>query len=284
MDTGVFKKSNPYAELADGSASASTAQQDIPNVTFPNSTSVDSVSSKDCIVTDLPEDGPVSQWAGFSDTVIRQVFIRKVYTILTVQLTFTFAMIALFLYEHHVQKFVRQNQWMYFSAYILFFVVYLALSCSPDLRRKHPHNFVLLGIFTVSLSYMTACIASYNDLEVVLMAVGITAACCLGVTLFATTTKHDLTSWAGTLFILTWVLLLFGILAIMFWSRVMYLIYASCGAFLFMLFLAYDTQMLIGGKKHSLSPEEHIFAALNLYLDVIYIFLFILTIFGGGRK
>lgn len=45
-------------------------------------------------------------------------------------------------------------------------------------------------------------------------------------------------------------------------------------------FLAYDTQLLMGGRKHELSPEEHIFAALQLYMDIVQIFLFILRILG----
>lgn len=35
-------------------------------------------------------------------------------------------------------------------------------------------------------------------------------------------------------------------------------------AILFSFFLIYDTQQLIGGKKYSISPEEHIFAAIQV--------------------
>ena len=42
--------------------------------------------------------------------------------------------------------------------------------------------------------------------------------------------------------------------------------------------------MLGGNHKYSLSPEEYIFAALNLYLDIINLFLYLLSIFGGGKK
>jgi protein lifeguard len=48
--------------------------------------------------------------------------------------------------------------------------------------------------------------------------------------------------------------------------------------------LIYDTQMMMGGKhKYSISPEEYIFAALNLYLDIVQIFMHILTIIGATR-
>jgi hypothetical protein len=42
---------------------------------------------------------------------------------------------------------------------------------------------------------------------------------------------------------------------------------------------------MLGGKhKYSLSPEEYIFAALNLYLDIVNLFLFILTIVGALKN
>ena len=48
-------------------------------------------------------------------------------------------------------------------------------------------------------------------------------------------------------------------------------------------FLAVDTQLLLGNKELALSPEEYIFAALNLYTDIINIFLYILAIVGKAR-
>jgi FtsH-binding integral membrane protein len=39
----------------------------------------------------------------------------------------------------------------------------------------------------------------------------------------------------------------------------------------------------MGGKKYAISPDEYVFAALNLYIDVIYLFLFILSLLGGKK-
>jgi FtsH-binding integral membrane protein len=61
-------------------------------------------------------------------------------------------------------------------------------------------------------------------------------------------------------------------------------VYAWLAAVLFSLFLAYDTQLLVGGRRYELSPEEYIFGALNLYLDVVYLFLIILSLVGGGSR
>lgn len=81
----------------------------------------------------------------------------------------------------------------------------------------------------------------------------------------------------GFLFVGLLVVFVFGIIVAFFPGSAADLVYSVCGALLFSLYLIYDTQMMIGGKhKYSISPEEYIFAALNLYLDIINIFLFIL--------
>jgi len=60
--------------------------------------------------------------------------------------------------------------------------------------------------------------------------------------------------------------------------------FGSAGALIFSLYIIYDTQLMMGGKhKYSLSPEEYIFAALNIYLDVINLFMYILMIVGFSR-
>lgn len=57
------------------------------------------------------------------------------------------------------------------------------------------------------------------------------------------------------------------------------------GAVLFGIYLVFDTQMMLGGKhKYAISPEEYIFAALNLYLDVVNLFLYILAILNDGKR
>lgn len=81
----------------------------------------------------------------------------------------------------------------------------------------------------------------------------------------------------GFLFVGLLVVFVFGFIVALFPGSAASSVYSACGALLFSLYLVYDTQIMMGGKhKYSISPEEYIFAALNLYLDIINIFLFIL--------
>ena len=87
----------------------------------------------------------------------------------------------------------------------------------------------------------------------------------------------------GALFALLCGLIMFGIMAAIFQSQVMDTLYAALGAILFSVYIVVDTQLIMGGKHRlAISPEEYIFAALNLYLDVINLFLFLLRLFGNN--
>ncbi|XP_017300288.1 protein lifeguard 1-like [Diaphorina citri] len=117
----------------------------------------------------------------------------------------------------------------------------------------------------------------------------ITCVICLALTIFAFQTKIDFTmsshDMTPVLFVCVIVLMIFGIVMIFFHGKVMTLIYASLGAILFSVYLIYDTQLMIGGShRYSISPEEYIFAALNIYLDVVNIFLSILQILGAANS
>ncbi|XP_059579593.1 protein lifeguard 1 [Alligator mississippiensis] len=227
------------------------------------------------------QDFPGSHW---DDKNIRQAFIRKVFLVLTLQLTVTFSFVAIFTFVKDVRGFVQRNVWTYYVSYAIFFISLIVLSCCGDFRRKHPWNLIALSILTVSLSYMVGMIASFYQTDAVIMAVGITVIVCFTVVLFSLQTKYDFTSCRGVLLVCLVVLIIFSILCIFIRNRILDIVYASLGALLFTCFLAVDTQMILGNKQLVLSPEEYIFAALNLYTDIINIFLYILAIVGRAKE
>lgn len=70
------------------------------------------------------------------------------------------------------------------------------------------------------MSYMMGMLSSFYKIESVLIAVGITAFVCLGVTLFSFQTKYDFTSCGGVLFVVSLALFGFGFICIFTQSRV----------------------------------------------------------------
>ncbi|XP_036184122.1 protein lifeguard 1-like isoform X2 [Myotis myotis] len=91
----------------------------------------------------------------------------------------------------------------------------------------------------------------------------------------------DFTLLNEVLFVLLVVLLIYGILLIFIRSYWLHLLYAALGTVLFSFYLVMDVQLLMGGSHHvQLDPEEYVFAALNIYLDIINLFIFILQLIG----
>lgn len=164
-------------------------------------------------------------------------------------------------------------------AYVTAPVVIIALACCGDLRRKVPYNYICLVVFTVAKGFLLGVIATKYEAMTVLMAIGITAAICFVLTVFAMQTKIDFTVMGGFLLVVLVVFLILGIVLIFFRNQIMRTIYCGIGVILFSLYLLYDTQLMLGGNhQYALSPNEYVFAALNLYIDIVQIFLMILSL------
>ena len=220
----------------------------------------------------------------FSEKSVRAGFIRKVYSILFGQLLVTIGIVCLFVFHKPTGHYVRTHIGMFYAAWVVTIIVMIAIACCEKVRRSFPTNFIMLSIFTLAEGYLLGVISAHYNITDVLMAMGIVAVVVLAITIFAFQTKWDFTMMGGCLFVALIVLLVFGFLSIFFYSRILHLVYACLGALIFALYLVFDTQIMMGGgKKYSLSPEEYIFAALNLYLDIVMLFMYILQIIGLAR-
>ncbi|NWI78348.1 LFG3 protein, partial [Dryoscopus gambensis] len=247
-------------------------------------------------------DGSAFQSVDWDDRKVRHAFIRKVYAIISLQLLVTVGIISVFTFVDPVRSFVRRNVAVYYASYAVFLVTYLVLACCQGPRRRFPWNIILLSIFTLAMGFMTGTIASMHQTKAVLIAMLITAIVAIVVTIFCFQTKarrgtHPALPCVGQV-----------------WGPVpqepaagrtcpalpaacqhpgspclcplpaqvpwLHMLYAAIGAIAFTLFLAYDTQLVLGNRKNTLSPEEYVYGALTIYTDIIYIFTFLLQIVG----
>ncbi|CAF1465389.1 unnamed protein product [Adineta steineri] len=225
-------------------------------------------------------------WGDFSSLdgkEIRRVFVRNVYAILMIQLLVGFGIIALFSFTPSIRTFVRSSSglWLYLALIIAFIVICISLVCCCQCAsQQFPANLIIFGMGTLLMSYMMGMVSAFYETDSVLIAVGITAFVCLGVTIFSFQTKYDFTSCCGVLFVISIALLGFSIAVIFTRSHVVYTIYAGLGAVFFSIYLAVDTQLIMGGKRQEISGEDHIAAAYILYTDIVNIFIFMLELLG----
>lgn len=226
-----------------------------------------------------PEMGHVSSQGLGWDVDVRRGFVRKVFGILAAQLIVTAIFAIVVGTAPAVRAYCATSPAMLITASVLSFVVVIALSCSDHLRRSHPINLVMLGLFTLCEAYLVACIAAITPVEITITAVAITGLLCAVLVLYAMQTRYDFTAMGGALLVTLFGLLFCGILASFFpANRIVNIVYASIGAILFSCYLVYDVQILLSGKRMQLDPDEYVLAALSLYLDILNIFIFLLQL------
>jgi len=245
-------------------ATSSSAQDDIHLYGAPRSS-----------LDNLPDDFKYGSCVADATIEIRTQFVRKVYTILTAQLVTTGAISAFSFASEGYKGWIQSHPGMlYFS---MFGAIGMLLVTFWK-RHSYPTNLIFLSIFTIMEAYGISVVVSYYDTAVVLNAVLLTAGIFIGLTLFACQTKYDFTSWMPYLFFALWGLILVSLsAAILPYSSGFDLFLAIMTAVLFTAYIVVDTQLVM---RH-LHVEEEIAAAINLYLDILNLFLAILRILNN---
>ena len=81
------------------------------------------------------------------------------------------------------------------------------------------------------------------------------------------------------------VLVLVATLADDFTVYIMMMVYGALGALAMVFGLIVDTQMMIIGKhKYSYNPEDYVFAACSIFIDIITLFIVILLFLAGAIR
>mmetsp|Transcript_49741 Transcript_49741/g.57070 ORF Transcript_49741/g.57070 Transcript_49741/m.57070 type:complete len:232 (-) Transcript_49741:228-923(-) len=215
------------------------------------------------------------------DPDARLGFIRKVYSILFTQLLITVLFCVGSVTSKTFSDFQINNLWIFYVAIVLSFVTCIALFCFRQIARTVPTNYILALIFTLCEAWTISTICGLSDPMTVLIAASLTAAITLGLTVYAYTTKSDFTTMGGMLLMALFLLIMMGILMIFIQSRILTIIYCTLGVFIFGIYLIYDTQLIVGGKRYELSIDDYIIGALALYIDIINIFLYILQLLNS---
>lgn len=218
----------------------------------------------------------------FEEDFTRRNFIKKVYLILGVQLVVTLGLVWTCVASDQFYEYVEENPKLLLLSLVIVFVALLVLMCCSTIRRTAPFNFIFLAIFTLAESFFLGVVATQYDPTAVIMALGLTALISVVLSLYAMQTKVDYTAMGGFLLICVLILVVFSLVTLFFRSLLMMMIYCSIGVLMYSIFLIYDTQLMMGGNHaYSISPDEYVFAALNLYIDIVYIFLLLLHIIGA---
>ncbi|KAM0985279.1 hypothetical protein ACFX13_012793 [Malus domestica] len=213
---------------------------------------------------------------------LRWAFIRKVYMIVAFQLLLTVGVASAVVSIPSIPGFVRSVAGTVTFVFIMVSTVGVAIGLY-FYHKKHPWNYVLLTLFTILLAVTVGFACSFRAGKSVLLAVILTATVVVALTLYtfwAVKRGADFSFLGPFLFAATLMLLMFGLIQILLplgpFSR---MVYSAIGALLCCAYIVYDTDNLI--KR--LSYDEYIFGALSIYIDIVQLFLFLLSLISGGK-
>jgi FtsH-binding integral membrane protein len=212
---------------------------------------------------------------------IRNGFIRKVYSILSVQLIITFG--AVFLFQiPSIKLFIFKNQSLAGNILVFcslaFLTLFLVLVCNRNLSRTVPYNYYILFAITLCESLVCGIVSSLYSFQIVATALALTIISTLAITFYACTTKTNFSYYRMGMFIVFSQLFMIGLIASLFRLQALYALYTFLMTIMIGIYLVYDTQLIMGKFGVGYSVDDYIFATLEIYMDIIRLFLLILRI------
>jgi len=242
---------------------------------------------------------PSDWYAGTHEAEIRNGFLRKVYGIVAIQVSLTATVAVLFMYYAPLADLVLgggstgacriggpTGATVYCAAwfvYLLNGVMILTLLACYMFKDEYPLNYLCLIAFTLTESLVVGIVCcvyravGYEDLIVQALILAVVIFGCLTVWTMQSRIKFDFLLVPILMCLL--LIIIAGILAHIFHSPLLYTVYAYCGAVVFMLYIVYDTYMI----TNRLGYDDYIVAAIELYLDIINLFLYILRFLASSR-
>ncbi|KZV25452.1 Bax inhibitor-1 family protein [Dorcoceras hygrometricum] len=215
---------------------------------------------------------------------LRWSFIRKIYAIVTLQLLFTIAVAAVVVFVHPISRFFATTGAGLALYIVLIITPFIVLCPLYYYHQRHPLNYFLLGLFTLTLSFAVGLTCAYTSGKVILESAILTTVVVVSLTLYtfwAARRGKDFSFLGPFLFGAIIVILLFALIQILFpLGRLSHMIYGGLASIIFCGYIVYDTDNLI--KRYTY--DQYIWAAVSLYLDVINLFLSLLTLFRAAGR
>lgn len=222
---------------------------------------------------------------------IRKGFLRKVYSLLFCQLLLT-SFVAFYIFQHgQDREWLQSREWLLWVSVVCTLATICVMVCLPEICRQYPTNYAFLFLFTYFEAVMIGFVSAMFTWESVLLSAGVTVGVFLCLTLYAFYSPSDFTGSGPFLFCAISCLCVFGGVTALLqvcgvqlhWALV---VYDLLGVLVFSFFIVYDTQLMLGqwgGHSKSFSVDDYVFASLNLYMDIINMFIHLLSVLGNRR-
>ena len=210
----------------------------------------------------------------------QQKFISKVYTIVWFQVILICLFIFLCKTIPVLSTFMLSSNGygILFILFNLLIILTVSTFCCFDLLRRKPCNWFYIITMTSIITYFIGFFSLGYSEQSLLMAGITTFILFSGLTIYSLQTKIDYTTKGNVLILSLLGLIMVGIFNQCLPSGIPFIqiIYPVIGSLIFSFYIVYDTQMIIGKNKFNYEYNDYAIASINLYLDIINLFLFLL--------
>jgi FtsH-binding integral membrane protein len=209
--------------------------------------------------------------------VERATLVRRTYALVFASVLVTIAGAALGLTQPALRLAVQEH-WI-----IAFLCILAPLLLAQRMAQSFPANIGFVGLFAFAEGvFLSPLLFLYGERQpgIIGQAAVLTGSTFAVLTLYATVSRRDFSAWGSFFIVGLWVLLGAMVLNIFFQSPLASLWIAAVGVLVMSGLLIFDTWRL----RNVFGPDDYVIAAVNIYLDLLNLFLFILRLLGGGRR
>jgi FtsH-binding integral membrane protein len=151
--------------------------------------------------------------------------------------------------------------------------------------RQFPQNVALTGLFTFAEGVWIApllYVAERSQPGVTSQAALLTLGTFGALSLYATFSRRDFSAWGSFFMVGLIVLIITSLLNLFFRSTAAALYISAATVFIFGGLLVFDTWRIV--RSGSYGEDDYVAAAVQIYLDLLNMFLAILSLLGGRRR
>jgi len=207
----------------------------------------------------------------------RATLVRRTYTLVFVSVLVTVFGASFGLSQPALMQAVLDHP------FISIIALFAPLLMATRTRQQFPANigFVLLFTFIEGI-FLSPLLKFYGQAQpgLITEAAVLTISAFGVLTLYAFVSRRDFRPWGGFLITGLWVLIATMCLSFLFHNPIADLWIASATVLIFSGLLVFDTWRL----RNVYGPDDYVRAAVNIYLDLLNMFLAILRILGGRRS
>ncbi len=207
----------------------------------------------------------------------RATLVRRTYTLVFVSVLVTIFGASFGLSQPALMQWVAQHPFLSMIG------LFAPLLMATRTRQQFPANigFVLLFTFVEGI-FLSPLLYFYGRTQpgLIAEAAGLTISAFAVLTLYAFVSRRDFRPWGAFLMTGLWVLIATMVVSYFFHNQTADLWLASVAVMIFSGLLVFDTWRL----RNVYGPDDYVGAAVNIYLDLLNMFLAILRILGGRRN